>query len=154
MERVDAKEEIDELFRGLSDVEHYIGTIRVPDAPPMAFARLVFMEDAPLRPWPKKLVARVAMEAVSGVTLFAIFDPDVGILESYVATEWNDSYQSFIELSEKHHVFMMELVTPKRKRQALIVKGEVQHSREIEITQEDFEHIRECYTPPPAPPHS
>ena len=70
------------------------------------------------------------MEAVSGVALFAIFDPDVGILESYVATEWEEPYQDFIELSEKQKMFMMEL------------------------TQADFEFLREAYTPPPTSPRS
>lgn len=144
MEKVDAKKEIDTLLQHCGDVEHFIGFTLVQDnqgrAVRFAFVRLIFKEDQPLRDWPKKLVYRRAVELGTGVELFSIYEPP-NFLTPMVTTEWDDSYQAFIDAAEHLKMFTIEIVTPTRKMTALIVNDGVKETAEEAITAEDYEFL-------------
>jgi hypothetical protein len=151
MRRVDAKKEIDQLFSDLSDVVHFVGTAKVQngrgETRHVAFARLVFAEDHELRPWPKKLIFNHALEAVTGVQMFAIYEPGQ-FLEPFLTTEWEPSCGVFMETTKELGMFMIEIITPKKKRSAIVVDGEVRNTAEKAITPEDYEFLSNAYIPP------
>jgi hypothetical protein len=160
MEKVDVRKEMDDLFKGMDDVTHFIGTIHIPFGPQrvmkkIAFVRLLFSIDAPLRPWPSKLIYRRAVEAVSGVTLFAIYEPGpLGILEPFLATEWQDSCQHFVEAADREHLFCAEVVTPVKKCRALVINESVTDTSEWKINPEDYRFLQNAYSPPIPVPRS
>ena len=154
MDKVDAKEEIDNLFQGLADVEHFIGFVQMPgpngDPHRMAFVRMIFKEDGPFRPWPEKLVYKRSIEVGTGVQMFSIYPPGE-FMEAFVATEWEDSYQHFVDAANETGIFIIEVVTPKRKLAAMVVGGVVKNTMEKEITPEDYATLQQCYRAPPGP---
>jgi hypothetical protein len=160
MERVDAKKEMDDLFKDLSDVTHFIGTIQVSSGSQgamkkIAFVRLLFPMDAPLRPWPAKLTYRRAVEATSGIIIFAIYEPGpLGVLEPFVATEWEDCCQQFVEAAQREHLFCAEVVTPVKQCRALVIDGEVTNISECTITPEDYQFLQNAYSAPTPIPRS
>ncbi len=155
MERVDAKAELDDLYGGLSDVVHYIGTVLHPALKdrPIAFVRLIFDEDGPMCDWPKYLTHRVAVDVRSGVEMFIICEPGKP-MEPLIATEWTDSYANFVSAANARGVFFVEIVTPKRKRQAVVVHDEVKEIREVALTPEDYEFLKQANVAPEQPPQS
>jgi hypothetical protein len=155
MERVDAQKELDTLFSGLDDVVHYIGIIHGPHSTPekpekIAYARLIFDVDGQLRPLPEKLVYRRAIEAVSGVEMFAIYEPGPeGILDPLVATEWDETYTHFIDAAVERDFFVVETVTPTKKRVASVrvQSGLVSKPIERSITPEEYEFLKGAHRP-------
>lgn len=157
MEKVDAKKELDTMFAHLSDVIHFVGITTAKDdrgrSFKVAFARLILPNDGPLRPWPKKLVYKLAVEISTGLKMFLLCEPERP-MDALLTAEWEDSYQSFVDVAEQSGVFMVEIVTPKRKLGALVVGDAVKDTAEHQISPEDYEILQNSYTVPPKAPSS
>lgn len=144
MLKVDAKQEIDGIFAGCDDVIHIIGTFDMElggKLERVAMARLI-LEDRPTRPWPEELIYRQALEAGSGVEMFVICPP-TDFLNPMVVAEWDEQYTDFIKAAEKHGVFVVEAITPSKKRAAVYMDGKKLSDMEQPLTQEQFERIRD-----------
>ena len=157
MQKVDAKAEIDSLFNELGDVVHFIGTTRITnargDTRKVAFARLVFSEDATIRPWPEALIYNHSVEVLTGIRMFSIYEPGK-FMEPFLTTEWHDSCDDFAQAAKELGIFMLEIVTPKVKRSAMVVDAKVKHATEVPITPDDYNFLSNAYIPPTAPPTS
>jgi len=144
VEKIDAKKEIDALLPHCDDVEHFIGYTEVTDreghSARLGYVRVLLKGDGPMRDWPEQLVYRRAVEAGSGVQLFIICAPGE-VLTPLIATEWEDTFQAFIDAAEKLKMFVVELVTPTKKRLAMISNGLVRDTSEHPITPEDYEFL-------------
>ena len=151
MQKVDAKKEIDEIFGHLSDVVHYIGTAKVTDRGGetlhVAFARLVFAQDAQLQPWPEKLIYKPSVEVGTGIEMFSIYEPG-RYLEPLLTTEWGDSCGAFMAAAQELGVFMVEIVTPTLKRSAIVFGEQVKNMVDRAITPEEYAFLSNAYIEP------
>lgn len=153
MKVIDAQKELDALLPHCSDVENFVGFTLIPNNQGrpgrVAFARLIFKKDGPLRELPSKLVYRKAVEAGTGLEMFILSAPGEALMMPLLATEWTDSCSDFAEGVEVTGIFIVEMLTPSRCRRALVVKGEVQSSAEFPLTPEEYERICNAFSPPP-----
>lgn len=145
MKKIDVKEEMNAYFGHLADVEHLIGVAKFenPDVS-IAMARLLFSEDCPPPTWPEKLIYRCAVDVGSTVRMFVICEPGQ-FLKPFVATEWYDDYQAFIDAAEAANMFMVEIITPKHRYGAAFIDGKINDSVVQDITLEQFEAFCNSY---------
>lgn len=157
MEKVDAKKELDTMFAHLSDVVHFVGVTMAKGAHgeplEVAFVRLILPTDGPLRPWPKKLVYKMAVEAGTGMKMFSIHEPGK-FMDALLTAEWEPSYENFIRAALREGVFMVEIITPSRKLGALVIGDDVKNTIERAITPEQYVELQNSYTPPKTTPGS
>lgn len=156
MLKVDAQKELDDLFSNCENISHYIGYTLITDArgreARIAFARVILPKDlgVPMS-WPEKLVYRHAIEAGTGIQMFVICPPG-DFLTPFLATEWEASYQGFVDAADTQKMFALEFVTPNKKYIAMVVDGKVEEASEANITSEDYDFLanKACA---PAPEH-
>jgi hypothetical protein len=74
------------------------------------------------------------------VKLFIICAPGE-VLTPLIATEWEAHHQTFMDAAEALKMFVVELITPTRKRLAVVLNSVVQETTERAITAADYDFL-------------
>lgn len=149
------------LFASADDCHVIVGTCYAGEPPlRLGIVRIVLYSDAPLKPWPEKLVVRKGTEIMpderEDAHMFLLAPPGE-LARPYAAVEWVDSCDDFVHAVEKNGgVYLVEFYQPSKLSRALVTGEAVDGWPTVAITPDEFKQIAEgmdlVYPPPTTPP--